>query len=158
MWGAIPPLLSSSSRHSVYFSTGTTTVVTHFQFVFSMTWKSFSESSRWLENVGVTPIRLFVHIWVSTSPISSYYHQWYAVHTVLTGCPSRLPNGNVKVSEKPKRFTRDNALSSLFPQPTLILIVSTGLLVLLFLSAAFLLYRIGRIHNQFSENPILTGR
>ncbi|XP_033609482.1 GRAM domain-containing protein 2B isoform X3 [Cryptotermes secundus] len=73
-------------------------------------------------------------------------------------CTSRLPNGNVKVSEKPKRFTRDNAFTSLFPQPTLILIIATGLLVLLFLSAAFLLYRIGRIHHRFPENPVITGR
>lgn len=72
-------------------------------------------------------------------------------------CTSRLPNGSAKVSEKPKRFTRDSALSSLFPQPTLILIIATVLLVLLFLSAAFLLYRIGRIHSRFPENPVLTG-
>ncbi|XP_021920117.1 GRAM domain-containing protein 2A-like isoform X3 [Zootermopsis nevadensis] len=72
-------------------------------------------------------------------------------------CPSKLPNGNVGVSEKSTRFTRGGTIFSLLPRPTLILIISTGLLVLLFLSAAFLLYRIGRIHTQFSESPIITG-
>ncbi|XP_069677366.1 uncharacterized protein [Periplaneta americana] len=70
------------------------------------------------------------------------------------GYPSKLPNGNVGTADKPARLATS---SSLLPRPTLILIVSTGLLVLLFLSAAFLLYRIGRIHTQFAENPLLTG-
>ncbi|XP_063245086.1 GRAM domain-containing protein 2B-like [Bacillus rossius redtenbacheri] len=37
-------------------------------------------------------------------------------------------------------------------RPTLLLLVSTALLVLLFLSAALLLYRIGRIHHQFAAS------
>lgn len=74
-----------------------------------------------------------------------------------TGCVSKLPNGKDGVSQKPKHITRGSTLSSLLPRPKFILTVSTCLLVLLFLSAAFLLYRIGRIHNQFSENPIHTG-
>ncbi|PSN51389.1 hypothetical protein C0J52_04453 [Blattella germanica] len=75
-----------------------------------------------------------------------------------TGCPSKLPNGHVGLGEKSIPFSRGNTVTSMLPRPTLILVVSTGLLVLLFLSAAFLLYRIGRIHNQFTENPLLTGR
>jgi hypothetical protein len=75
-----------------------------------------------------------------------------------TGCQSKLPNGNVGVSERCMRFTRGTTISSFLPQPSLVLIVSTGLLVLLFLSAAFLLYRIGRIHSQFAESSIHAGR
>ena len=155
---AIPPYNNRSSQHIVYFSIGSTIPFTHFQFVSNVTWKSFSERSQWLENRAISLIRLFAHIWAHTSSVSSCYHQWYIVYIVLTGCTSRLPNGNVKVSEKPKRITRDNAFTSLFPRPTLILIIATGLLVVLFLSAAFLLYRIGRIHHRFPENPVITGR
>ncbi|GFG28296.1 hypothetical protein Cfor_11311, partial [Coptotermes formosanus] len=72
-------------------------------------------------------------------------------------CASTLPNSKVGVSQKPKRITRGSTVSSLLPRPKLILTVSTCLLVLLFFSAVFLLYRIGQIHNQFSENPIRTG-
>lgn len=86
------------------------------------------------------------------------FHNWCAAYTMSTGCQSKLPNGNVGVSEKCMRFTRGTTISSLLPQPSLVLIVSTGLLVLLFLSAAFLLYRIGRIHSQFAESSIHAGR
>ncbi|XP_066992752.2 GRAM domain-containing protein 2B isoform X1 [Anabrus simplex] len=67
----------------------------------------------------------------------------------------KLPNGSLVPGAKhilllPKK-------SSSISRPTLLLVISTALLVLLFLSAAFLLYRIGRIHNQFVENPLLTS-
>lgn len=74
-----------------------------------------------------------------------------------TGCVSKPPNGEIGVPQKPKCTTRGSTVLSSLPRPKLILTVSACLLVLLFLSAAFLLYRIGRIHNQFSENPIHTG-
>lgn len=72
-------------------------------------------------------------------------------------CVSKPPNGEIGVPQKAKCPTRGSIVLSSLPRPKLILTVSTCLLVLLFLSAAFLLYRIGRIHNQFSENPIHTG-
>lgn len=46
---------------------------------------------------------------------------------------------------------------SVASRPSVILLVSTALLSLLFLSAAFLLYRISLIQNQFIENPLLSG-
>nr|CAD7571987.1 unnamed protein product [Timema californicum] len=39
----------------------------------------------------------------------------------------------------------------------LLLLVTTGLLVMLFFSALFLLYRIGRIQDQFTDNPPSSG-
>lgn len=72
-------------------------------------------------------------------------------------CASKPPNGEIGVPQKAKCTTRGSTVLSSLPQPKIILTVSACLLVLLFMSAAFLLYRIGRIHNQFSENPIHTG-
>jgi len=77
---------------------------------------------------------------------------------VPTGCVSNPPNGETGVPQKAKCSTRGSMVLSSLPRPKLILTVSTCLLVLLFLSAAFLLYRIGRIHNQFSGNSIHTAR
>lgn len=116
-------------------------------------WKSFSNSSnQWFENVTVkVDIWLFTHLWVST-------HFVICCSTVPAGCVSQPSNGETGVPQKAKCTTRGSTVLSSLPRPKLILTVSTCLLVLLFLSAAFLLYRIGRIHNQFSENSIHTAR
>lgn len=116
-------------------------------------WKSFANSiNHWFESVTVkVDIWLFTHVWVSTHPVA-------CCCTVPAGCVSKPPNGEIGVPQKPKCTTRGSTVLSSLPRPKLILTVSACLLVLLFLSAAFLLYRIGRIHNQFSENPIHTGR
>jgi len=82
------------------------------------------------------------------------------IHTDVSqseSCVSKPSNGETGVPQKAKCTTRGSTVLSSLPQPKLILTVSTCLLVLLFLSAAFLLYRIGRIHNQFSGNSIHTA-
>lgn len=116
-------------------------------------WKSFANSSnQWFESVTVkVDIWLFTHVWVSIHPV-------ICCCTVPAGCVSKPPNGEIGVPQKTKCPTRGSTVLSSLPRSKLILTVSTCLLVLLFLSAAFLLYRIGQIHNQFSENPIHTGR
>ena len=113
-------------------------------------WKIFANNNNhWFESVTVkADIWFFTHVWVSTHPV-------ICCCTVPAGCVSKLPNGEIGV---PQKDTRGSTVLPSLPRPKLILIVSTCLLVLLFLSAAFLLYRIGRIHSQFSENPVHTGR
>ena len=115
--------------------------------------KSFADSSnQWCESITVkVDIWLFTHVRVSTHPVVCFC-------TVPASCVSKPRNGETVVPQKAKCTTRGNTVLSSLPRPKLILTVSTCLLVLPFLSAAFLLYRIGRIHNQFSENPIHTGR
>ncbi|XP_049765132.1 GRAM domain-containing protein 2A-like isoform X2 [Schistocerca cancellata] len=74
------------------------------------------------------------------------------------GC-TKLPNGNLVIGGKhiklPVKSSPKHAIVGL-PRSKWLLIVSTGLLVLLFLSAAFLLYRISKIQSQFTEHPLIT--
>lgn len=74
------------------------------------------------------------------------------------GC-TKLPNGSLVIGGKhiklPVKSSPKHAIVGL-PRSKWLLIVSTGLLVLLFFSAAFLLYRISKIQSQFTEHPLIT--
>ncbi|XP_046400933.1 GRAM domain-containing protein 2B-like isoform X3 [Ischnura elegans] len=87
-----------------------------------------------------------------------------AVGLTAEGCTVAKVNGAARLIGPAKTVqsaVKDRGGSSwlsIASRPSVILLISTALLSLLFLSAAFLLYRISLIQNQFIENPLLHGR
>ncbi|KAF4524455.1 hypothetical protein B566_EDAN011878 [Ephemera danica] len=86
-----------------------------------------------------------------------------------------VPDGGFKPAERRKRIAKVNGTAvpldriipsfqvpsssnnSVLPRPTVVLMLSTVLLVALFFSAAFLLFRISAIQAQFATHPVISS-